>query len=143
MTHDPRVYHEPHIFNPDRFGSSIEGGAGEPYPLGQFGFGRRICVGRFLADDSVWIIVATMLATLDFSKTVAEDGTVIEPRVKFTNGGTWLVYPSPTPIHFSSHRCDLLTCLDSHPEHFECSITARSQEATALIAACDFVEDPL
>ncbi|RGP73506.1 hypothetical protein FSPOR_2088 [Fusarium sporotrichioides] len=87
--HDERVYKAPHDFNPDRYG------AGEPYPVGNFGFGRRICVGRFLADNSVWIMVATMLFTLHFRKKVAQDGTPIEPRVRFTNGGTWSVNSSP------------------------------------------------
>ncbi|EKJ73242.1 hypothetical protein FPSE_06507 [Fusarium pseudograminearum CS3096] len=87
IAHDERVYKSPHEFNPDRYG------AGEPYPVGNFGFGRRICVGRFLAGNSVWIMVATMLSTLQFCKKVAQDGTLIEPRVQFTNGGTWSVNP--------------------------------------------------
>ncbi|SCO84802.1 related to cytochrome p450 [Fusarium oxysporum] len=51
MAHDERVYKNPHDFNPDRYE------AGEPFPVGNFGFGRRVCVGRFLADNSVWIMV--------------------------------------------------------------------------------------
>ncbi|GKU00753.1 o-methylsterigmatocystin oxidoreductase [Fusarium langsethiae] len=103
IAHDERVYKAPQDFNPDRYG------AGEPYPVGNFGFGRRICVGRFLADNSVWIMVATMLFTLHFRKKVAQDGTPIEPRVRFTNGGT------------------------CHPEHFDCVIKPRNLTATALI----------
>lgn len=38
-------------------------------------------------------MVATMLSTLQFCKKVAQDGTPIEPRVQFTNGGTWSVNP--------------------------------------------------
>ncbi|KAJ4270013.1 hypothetical protein NW762_001686 [Fusarium torreyae] len=91
MAHDERIYRSPHEFNPDRYG------AGEPFPVGNFGFGRRVCVGRFLADNSVWIMVATMLATLQFCKRIASDGTPVEPRVRFTNGGTWSVNLSPLP----------------------------------------------
>lgn len=40
MTHDERTYNEPDEFNPDRYIPQSEGGAGEPYPIGQFGFGR-------------------------------------------------------------------------------------------------------
>ncbi|KAF5020998.1 hypothetical protein F66182_6979 [Fusarium sp. NRRL 66182] len=87
IAHDERVYHAPQDFNPDRYE------AGEPFPVGNFGFGRRVCVGRFLADNSVWIMVATMLATLEFQKKTASDGTPIEPRVRFTNGGTWIGTP--------------------------------------------------
>ncbi|KAJ9424052.1 cytochrome P450 [Fusarium oxysporum] len=83
MAHDERVYKNPHDFNPDRYE------AGEPFPVGNFGFGRRVCVGRFLADNSVWIMVATMLSVLRFCKKMSSDGKPIEPRVRFTNGGTW------------------------------------------------------
>ncbi|RSL42374.1 hypothetical protein CEP53_012230, partial [Fusarium sp. AF-6] len=88
MAHDERIYHAPHDFNPDRYEPLVNGGAGEPFPVGNFGFGRRVCVGRFLADNSVWIMVATMLATLEFRKKMGPDGSPIEPRVQFTNGGT-------------------------------------------------------
>ncbi|CVK99546.1 related to cytochrome p450 [Fusarium mangiferae] len=103
MAHDERVYKDPHDFNPDRYE------AGEPFPVGNFGFGRRVCVGRFLADNSVWIMVATMLSVLRFCKKMSTDGKLIEPRVRFTNGGT------------------------CHPEHFDCVIKPRSLAAEALV----------
>ncbi|KAK2046474.1 cytochrome P450 [Colletotrichum somersetense] len=109
MTQDERIYQDPKSFNPDRYQPQSSGGHGEPLPLGQFGFGRRVCIGRFLADNSVWIAVATMLATLNFSKKVGPDGQVIEPKVAFTNGGT------------------------CHPKHFDCSITPRSRKAEELL----------
>ncbi|KAF4472748.1 cytochrome P450 [Fusarium albosuccineum] len=119
MAHDERIYRAPHDFNPDRYEPVINGGAGEPFPVGNFGFGRRpflgyrVCVGRFLADNSVWIMVATMLATLRFRKKTGPDGRPIEPRVQFTNGGT------------------------CHPEHFDCVIDPRSYEASVLVGADD------
>ncbi|KAH7238285.1 cytochrome P450 [Fusarium tricinctum] len=103
IAHDERVYRDPHKFNPDRYE------AGEPFPVGNFGFGRRICVGRFLADNSVWIMVATMLSTLQFGKKVDLDGAPIEPRVQFTNGGT------------------------CHPEHFGCVIKPRNSNSATLV----------
>lgn len=48
-------------------------------------------MGRFLADNSIWMMVATMLATLSFEKKIDVHGNVVEPQVSFTNGGTWLV----------------------------------------------------
>lgn len=41
ITHDVSVYAEPDMFNPDRYLPIAEGGAGEPLPVGHFGFGRR------------------------------------------------------------------------------------------------------
>ncbi|KAH7149967.1 cytochrome P450 [Dactylonectria estremocensis] len=111
IAHDERIYHSPHDFNPDRYEPQANGGLGEPFPVGNFGFGRRACVGRFLADNSVWIMVATMLATLQFRKKRDDAGNLIEPRVSFTNGGT------------------------CHPQHFECSIKPRSLEALVLVGA--------
>lgn len=45
IAHDERVYRDPHKFNPDRYE------AGEPFPVGNFGFGRRYVTAqpRFLA----------------------------------------------------------------------------------------------
>ncbi|CAG7563984.1 unnamed protein product [Fusarium equiseti] len=121
IAHDERVYQNPHDFNPDRYGG------GEPYPVGNFGFGRRVCVGRFLADNSVWIMAATMLSTLEFCKKVAQDGTPIEPRVQFTNGGTWSVNPSPratahpcpasTPQSLKYYLTSLLVCHFGNVNH--------------------------
>lgn len=117
MGRDPRVYRDPERFYPERYESVEDGGLGEPLPSGHFGFGRRylcaaspasqirptnvltlgtpirICVGRFLADNSVWLMVATMLATLSFQKATDSGGNLIEPTVAFTNGGTWFVLP--------------------------------------------------
>lgn len=41
MTHDPAVYAEPFRFRPERYLPREEGGNGEPFPVGNFGFGRR------------------------------------------------------------------------------------------------------
>ena len=41
MTHDESIYHKPDIFNPDRYLSKEKQGAEEPFPIGNFGFGRR------------------------------------------------------------------------------------------------------
>lgn len=41
MGHDPDVYRDPFIFNPNRYLPTSEGGNGEPVPVGHFGFGRR------------------------------------------------------------------------------------------------------
>jgi hypothetical protein len=41
MAHDERIYGAPHDFNPDRYAPRTDGGLGEPFPVGNFGFGRR------------------------------------------------------------------------------------------------------
>ncbi|GLB33469.1 putative cytochrome p450 [Lyophyllum shimeji] len=110
LTHDPAVYANPDVFNPDRF-LATESKAAEPDPRGVcFGFGRRICPGMQLADASVFISCAMSLAVFDISKCV-ENGVVIEPVHENTTGTI------------------------SHPKPFKCSIKPRSQKAVSLIQA--------
>ncbi|TDZ27794.1 Cytochrome P450 monooxygenase COX2 [Colletotrichum spinosum] len=109
MTHDERVYSDPEAFDPDRYIPVDEGGRGEPFPVGQFGFGRRICVGKHLAEASVWIVAASMLATLNIEKAVGADGRHVIPRVELTNG------------------------LTSHPKSFPCRIRPRSMKTAEVI----------
>ena len=49
-------------------------------------FGRRICQGQFLAYDTIWIMVASMLAVFNFEKAYDNNGEVIIPREAFTSG---------------------------------------------------------
>ncbi|KAH9840950.1 cytochrome P450, partial [Rhodofomes roseus] len=54
MLHDPRVYLDPEVFNPDRFLSG-EGRTPQPVLRGPaFGFGRRVCLGKDLAENHIW-----------------------------------------------------------------------------------------
>ncbi|EXJ84725.1 hypothetical protein A1O3_05396 [Capronia epimyces CBS 606.96] len=86
MTHDERYYSDPDDFNPDRYLPPDQGGRGEPLPEGPFGFGRRVCPGQYLATAGVYIMMATLLATMDMKCPVGPDGKDILPNVKFTNG---------------------------------------------------------
>ncbi|TGO18245.1 hypothetical protein BTUL_0011g00510 [Botrytis tulipae] len=86
MSRDESVYQNPDLFNPDRYLPVAHGGAGEPFLKGPFGFGRRICVGRHLALASVWIVLATLISTVDISKAVDGNGEDVEPVVGFTTG---------------------------------------------------------
>ncbi|GJJ05844.1 hypothetical protein Clacol_000031 [Clathrus columnatus] len=48
------------IFNPERF---LKEGVKDPDPA--FGYGRRVCPGRYLADNILFIIVASVLYAFD------------------------------------------------------------------------------
>lgn len=75
-----------------------------------FGFGRRICPGRFLADSSLFHSISTSLAAFNVGKAVAvHTGRVIEPVVGKTPG------------------------IVSHPTPFRCSIVPRSDKYAATI----------
>lgn len=106
FTHDPSKYAKPEVFDPSRFlGSSS---APDPYSY-VFGFGRRICPGKMLADASVWLTVARSLAVFDISKFRDDAGNEIEPTVKFSAG------------------------ILSHAEPFKASIKPRSPKHEDLI----------
>ncbi|KAJ2930298.1 hypothetical protein H1R20_g6807, partial [Candolleomyces eurysporus] len=85
MLHDKNVYADPFEFNPDRF-INLETGkvdysrARDP-ELVCFGFGRRICPGRFMAFESLWLLIASLIATFDIEK--AKEKVHYAPRVGF------------------------------------------------------------
>ncbi|KZT41676.1 cytochrome P450 [Sistotremastrum suecicum HHB10207 ss-3] len=112
---DDEDYPEPSKFNPDRF-MNTEGTAINPDVLNPreiaFGFGRRICPGRHMADASLWISIATLLTTFNMSKPVDENGHVIEPDLEYECG------PAV-----------------SHPKPFKCDFVPRSQVAIDLLHA--------
>lgn len=110
MCYDEKIYKDPDTFNPMRFAPVSEGGNDEPLPIGPFGFGRRICPGRHLADTTLWFMLTTMLATMSIDKSTGLDGEEITPRVAFSPGIT------------------------SHPEPFTCVLRPRSQLAKELIS---------
>ncbi|KAK4185184.1 cytochrome P450 1A2 [Podospora australis] len=98
MMHDESVYAEPFRFWPERYLPKEEGGNAEPLPAGNFGFGRRICIGKSLAESSLLIVLATMLATLDIGWPMDEDGkpTPFEPDWSFK--GQAIVLPFKASI---------------------------------------------
>ncbi|KAF9463048.1 cytochrome P450 [Collybia nuda] len=103
ITLDERVYSNPHVFNPTRFLAKPQG-LGEPHPVGPFGFGRRICPGRHFADDSLWIAMATILATLSISRATDSEGGEIIPDVRVETGITSHPKPFPCDIKFRTSR---------------------------------------
>ncbi|KAJ8584953.1 cytochrome P450 [Rhizopogon salebrosus TDB-379] len=62
------------VFAPERFlDSYVKATALDPYSYA-FGFGRRMCPGRFLADNSVFMLITSMLATVAISKPKDSNG---------------------------------------------------------------------
>ncbi|KAJ7912219.1 cytochrome P450 [Mycena leptocephala] len=111
ILHDEVMYPDPLTFKPERFLLNGKPNPDVRDPQAAFGFGRRICPGRHMAMSSVWITVASTLATFDITKAVGLDGQTIEPTYEY------------------------LSELVSRPAPFQCSIRPRSQDAVALIEA--------
>lgn len=72
-------------FRPERHLSTPDHVA-EPDPRNFiFGYGRRICPGRFVADNALFITIAQSLAVFNIQKPIV-DGKVVEPEIKFEPG---------------------------------------------------------
>ena len=90
ILHDEAAYHDPLVFAPERY---FKDGTWDPTVrdpgVAAFGFGRRICPGRFMAKDSMWIAIASTLATFNFNKAKDEHGTPITPPEAYVEGFLW------------------------------------------------------
>jgi len=116
MLHDPGTYPEPFMFRPERF-LPRDGKPTEPEPglTGAFGFGRRNCPGRYLAEATLWLEIASMLSVFNFS--LAKDTEGREIDISYAS------LPPPSMI--------------LHPYRFPCVITPRSKETEARVRETD------
>ncbi|KAG6911889.1 hypothetical protein DXG01_000136 [Tephrocybe rancida] len=87
ILHDPTIYPDPMTFNPARFMDKKRNAAVgiNPIPEAAFGFGRRMCPGRWFAFDAIWIVVTSVLSVYTISKAIDEHGRVIEPKIEYTS----------------------------------------------------------
>ncbi|KAH7884301.1 cytochrome P450 [Phlebopus sp. FC_14] len=81
MAHDETKYSDPCSFNPSRFFDD-NGELNQDTVSYGFGFGRRVCIGRYLADASLWSAISHLLAAFVFR---GQDGP---PVPRFTMGVT-------------------------------------------------------
>ncbi|KAF9446019.1 cytochrome P450 [Macrolepiota fuliginosa MF-IS2] len=80
MLHDENVYPDPFTFKPERFltkDGMIDKSVRDPRHA-CFGFGRRICPGRYMAFSAVWITLASIVYCFDIKKAVDESRKEIE-----------------------------------------------------------------
>ncbi|KAF7375498.1 putative monooxygenase [Mycena sanguinolenta] len=82
MLHDPEVYPNPMEFNPGRY----EGLDSEMNKVTNisFGFGRRVCPGRYLAEGTLFAVASTVLATCEILPVQDSEGNVILPEISYT-----------------------------------------------------------
>ncbi|KAF8467547.1 cytochrome P450 [Russula ochroleuca] len=106
VLHDESVFTEPLLFQPERFlDRNVK------LPEVGFGFGRRICPGRFMARSSMWITVASVLAAFEISPVVDSQGVPQIPKEEYSAGGI------------------------SYPVEFACAIRPRSKHTEQLIVS--------
>ena len=157
MLRDEEFYSDPYEFNPDRFihptdtsdrkidSTELSASAGDPKSI-VFGFGRRsesqrhpslgghrhcdnrICPGLHLADSTIWLTIACVLASFDILPPVdPKTGDVMVPEGKFVSGFTVYVHSSSPPKKILWHS-DVVFYLDTMPG------TPRSFPVESLLA---------
>ncbi|EIW86002.1 cytochrome P450 [Coniophora puteana RWD-64-598 SS2] len=99
--HDEGRYENHMQFNPDRFLDSKGHLTEDDSHMLAFGFGRRICAGRHLAEATLWSAISCILAAFEFSRAIDQNGNEVDINPKWTVG--------------------LTNC----PTEFKCSITPR------------------
>ncbi|EJD42061.1 cytochrome P450 [Auricularia subglabra TFB-10046 SS5] len=110
MTQNEQAYPEPREYRPERFLRDGRINADVVNPRNAvFGFGRRICPGRYFADDEIWLVMATMLYCFDILPALDEQGHEIIPNEAMTEGAVIA------------------------PIEFQCRIVPRSAEKQGLI----------
>ena len=97
-----------------------------------FGFGRRACPGRHVADATVFLAISSVLATLHISR-VIEDGKEVVPVHESSSGGIWSVFTATKCLYALSGLNTRDYIASSHPLPFKCSVKPRSANVEHLI----------
>ncbi|KAG1808629.1 cytochrome P450 [Suillus subaureus] len=110
MSQDEVKYPNPDEFKPERF-FQADGQLNDDTVDFIFGFGRRVCVGRYFATASLWISMVSLLATFHFMRPLDNEGKEVDPVFQWSTG------------------------LSSHPVSLPCRVIPRHPEMTAHMLA--------
>ncbi|KAJ5900079.1 hypothetical protein N7495_004823 [Penicillium taxi] len=111
MTQDPETYANPTEFKPERF-LQEDGRDTEPDPENAvFGFGRRICPGRALANNLLFLSISQSLAAFNIQAT--GNSKTVDLEKAFSPG------------------------VVSHPVPFDCNIEPRSKKHEELVKSVE------
>ncbi|KAF8908536.1 cytochrome P450 [Gymnopilus junonius] len=109
MTRDESIYPEPLQFKPERF-LDANGNLNDDGRVLAYGFGRRICVGKHIGSDTLWIIIASVLASFNIERSKDDFGNEVE-------------------VNHDYHDLGIL----HHKSKFQCTFVPRSAVVKKLI----------
>ncbi|KAH8100255.1 cytochrome P450 [Cristinia sonorae] len=110
MLYNEESFPDPGEFRPERWSDvSLHGDKDvDPFEFA-FGFGRRLCPGKYMAQELLFMTIANTLATFNIRKCKDVNGVEITPDAKYTNGS--IVAPLP----------------------FDCEVTPRATQTLLLV----------
>ncbi|KAI0042140.1 cytochrome P450 [Auriscalpium vulgare] len=111
MLNDPAVYPDPKTFNPERFLTDDGQFKDGPGLTGVFGGGKRICPGRFIVDNTLFISIAMVLSVCTVGR---------KDDSKYG------------PLERNEHMGSGLVCF---PQPFSCTIVPRSKKAAEIVVS--------
>ncbi|KAJ7580828.1 cytochrome P450 [Mycena floridula] len=106
-------------FNPERhMPEHVKNVATDPGRYA-FGFGRRVCPGRFLGENSVFLLLSGIVATMDIEKEVDIKGEKITPNPEYSGG--LVAHPVPFPCRITPRNKAVATMLRDVVANIEAS----------------------
>ncbi|KAG2021163.1 cytochrome P450 [Coprinopsis cinerea AmutBmut pab1-1] len=115
IMHDPKVFEDPMKFKPERYlkDGKINPDVRDAISDGSFGYGRRVCPGRYLSNDALAYFTACLLSVFNITPPKDENGN-----------------PTQMPETLEVTSKELL----SSPLPYECDITLRSARHAILFS---------